>query len=288
MNRKKYFLKARLFLILCVGLFSFEFCSETYAVSKEERKKQESQDLQERFKWWPTDATPGPQKDAQMGGYWWWPKTPGEMRPWGNRGYIYVYKIIFDYKADELPPPQPNELRPSLLVKKVIKNVKIYFDYNKADLRDDAVKILKKAVDTLNRNPETTILITGNCDIRGSETYNLKLGKERAASVEQFMLNQGIPPERIKIVSRGKLDAIAPLTDLVGMQKDRNSQFVIAEVEEAMIPQPGQIPPQEAKPIDNGKYLIEEKQDIESEVKVQTKEYTIQKNDSLWGLPSVN
>ncbi len=286
MNRKKYFLKTHLFLVLLLGLFSLEFCTATYAasLSKEERRKKELEDLQERFRWWPTDATPGPQKDSQMGGYWWWPKTPGEVRPWGNRGYIYVYKIIFDYKADELPPPKPNELRPSLLIKKIIKNVKIYFDYNKSDLRDDARKILTKAVDTLHRNPETSILITGNCDIRGSETYNLKLGRDRAASVEQFMLDQGIPQERIKIVSRGKLDAIAPLTDLMGMQKDRNAQFVIAEVEEVMIPQPELLPKEEIKSIDNGKYLLEKKEDVESEVKVQTKEYTIQKNDSLWSI----
>ena len=286
MDRKKYFLKIYLFLFFAIGFWSLECCNKIYAdnLSNAERRKIELDDLQERFKWWPTDATPGPQKDSQMGGYWWWPKTPGEMRPWGNRGYIYVYKIIFDYQSDELPPAQPAELRPSLLVKKIIKNVKIYFDYNKSDLRDDAAKILKKAVDTLQRNPETSILITGNCDIRGSETYNLKLGKDRAQSVKQFMSDYGIPPERIKIVSRGKLDAIAYLTDLVGMQKDRNAQFIIAEVEEVMIPQPEQLPKEEVHPTEDGKYLLEKKEEVESEVKVQTKEYTVKKNDTLWGI----
>jgi len=201
--------------------------------------------------------------------------------PWGNRGYVYVYKIIFDYKQEELPPPKPKELRPSLLIKKIIKNVKIYFDYNKADLRDDAIKILKNAVSILNKNPETSILITGNCDIRGSETYNEKLGKQRAEAVKKFMLENGISENHIRIVSRGKLDAVAPITDLVGMQKDRNAQFMIAEVEEVMIPYEGK-PPEEAKPIEEGKFIEEKKENVESEMKVSTKEYTIQKNDSLW------
>src|ERR1043166_8335768 len=92
--------------------------SVSLALTKEERRQKELENLQTRFQWWPTDATPGPEKDPLRGGYWWWPKHPGQVMPWGNRGYIYVYKIIYDYKADELPPPKPQELRPSLLIKK--------------------------------------------------------------------------------------------------------------------------------------------------------------------------
>lgn len=56
------------------------------------------------------------------------------------------------------------------------------------------------------------------------------------------MLQKDIADKRIRIISRGKLDAVAPLLDLAGMQKDRNAHFVIAEVEEVMIPYPD-IPP---------------------------------------------
>ena len=95
--------------------------------AREEKRKQELETMQKEFDWWPSDAKPAPVKDEARGGYWWWPEAPGQVRPWGNRGYIYVYKIIFDYKAEELPPPQPKELRPSLLIKKIIRNVKIYY-----------------------------------------------------------------------------------------------------------------------------------------------------------------
>jgi len=247
---------------------------------KKARKEKELKALQERFKWWPTDAKPGPVKDEQRGGYWWWPTQPGKIRPWGNRGYVYVYKIIFDYKEEELPPPKPQELRPSLLIKKIIKNVKIYFDFDKADLRDDHIPILNEAVKALNKNPQASILITGNCDRRGPEEYNFKLGRRRAEAVKKFMLDKGISEDRIKIISRGKLDAVAPLHDLVGMQKDRNAHFVIAEVEEVMLPYPG---PEisEAKPIEEGKYLIEKEEKVESQPKVSTKEYIIKKGDTL-------
>ncbi len=265
-----------------LGWFSVPVYAGGYKEAREEKRKKELEDLQARFQWWPTDATPGPKKDESRGGYWWWPQSPGTVKPWGNQGYIYVYKIIYDYKADELPPAQPRELRPSLLIKKIIKNVKIYFDFDKSDLRDDAVGILTKAVETLRRNPDSSILITGNCDVRGSESYNLKLGNARASAIQQFMLDHGIPAERIRIVSRGKLDAVAPVSDLIGMQKDRNAQFMIAEVDEIMIPAPDQLPAEQVTPIEDGKYMMEQNESVESQIKVQTKEYTIQKNDSLW------
>ena len=107
----------------------------------------ETEELQKEFSWWPTDAKPAPVPDVDRGGYWWWPDVPGQARPWGNRGYVYVNKIIFDYKEEELPPAKPQELRPSLLIKKIIKNVKIYFDFDKADIRSDAVGILKMRSD---------------------------------------------------------------------------------------------------------------------------------------------
>lgn len=265
-------------ILLFFADFSFAW---VLGEDRNERKGKEIQKLQERFKWWPTDAKPGPVKDEERGGYWWWPTEPGKVMPWGNRGYVYVYKIIFDYKEEELPPPKPQELRPSLLIKKIIKNVKVYFDYDKADLRDDAIKILENAVGTLKRNPETSILITGNCDRRGSEAYNEKLGRRRGEAVKKFMLDNGIDQDRIKIISRGKLDAVAPITDLVGMQKDRNAHFVIAEVQEVMLPYPTEAEIPEAKKIEEGKFLVEEEKKIEGEVKVSTKEYTVQKGDTL-------
>jgi outer membrane protein OmpA-like peptidoglycan-associated protein len=260
--------------------------------ARDSRREQEIKTTQETFSWWPTDAKPAPVKD-ERGGYWWWPAQPGSIKNlWGNRGYIYVYKLIYDYKdeeakAKEEPTPAAKvETKASLLIKKIIRNVKIYFDYNKANLRDDHYPILERAVKTLAANPETSILITGNCDARGSEEYNLKLGKKRGDTVKKYMLDNGIVEDRIKIVSRGKLDAVAPIKDLMGMQKDRNAQFMIAEVVEVNIPAE-QVPPQGAQlevsdsSVVN-KYIMEEKQEVESGTKVSTREYTIKVGDSLW------
>ncbi len=257
-------------------------------ISREESRAKGVQKLQEKFSWWGTSgAQPAPVRDTDRGGYWWMPKKPttaDDKEVWGNGGYIYVYKIIFDYKEEELPAPKPKEMRPSLLVKKIIKNVKIYFDYDKSDIRDDASKILANAAELLKRNKESSLLISGNCDVRGSEKYNDKLGKNRGLAVKKFMQDQGVADERIKIISRGKLDAIAPVTDLEGMQKDRNAQFMVAEVEEVMIPYPDTVQAQEsgAKAVEEGKYVVEKEETVESETKVSTKEYVTKKGDTLW------
>jgi outer membrane protein OmpA-like peptidoglycan-associated protein len=254
------------------------------------RREDDMKQLQETFSWWPTDAKPAPVKDEVKGGYWWWPATTGSVKDlWGNRGFIYVYKLIYDYKEKDVaipvePTPAPKiETKASLLIKKIIRNVKIYYDYNKADLRQDHMPILERAVGSLQRNPTSSILITGNCDVRGSEEYNMKLGKKRSDSVKDYMLSHGITEDRIKIVSRGKLDAVAPVKDVMGMQKDRNSQFMVAEVDEVNIPA-DQVPSQTAnlQVSDNGTYNVEEKENVESAPQASTREYTIQPNDSLW------
>ncbi len=221
-----------------------------------------------KFSWWPTDAKPAPVKDPDRSGYWWWPTTPGEQRPWGNQGYVYIRKIIFDYRTSE------GEMKPSLIVKKVLMNVKVFFDYDKSDLRDDTTQVLNQALGLLERNPKAELLLTGNADVRGSEQYNQKLGEHRALSVKEYIANRGISEDRLKILSRGKLDALAPKNDIVGMQKDRNVQFMVAEVEEVMLPASQAALYQDK--------VVEEKKELEGEVKVSIKEYVIQKGDTLW------
>ena len=277
----RYMLTVSFILVISL-VCSFLGLAYSSSSTKKDKREKDLKEMQKRFEWWPTDARPSPVKDEKKGGYWWWPVVPGDITPWGNRGYIYVYKIIFDYMEDELPPPKPQELRPSLLIRRVDRNIKIYFDYDSAVLRKDAIAILEDAVRILRRRPETDILITGNCDIRGSEEYNLMLGKERALAVKKFILQNNIPESRIRIISRGKLDAVAPVADIVGMQRDRNAHFMIAEVEEIMIPYHAEIEKLQAEYLGDGRYLIEKEEEIESKIKVEIIEYKIKSQDSLW------
>lgn len=236
-----------------------------------EQMTEEKKAFAHRFSWWPTDAKPAPFEDKEKGGYWWWPSLPGEVHPWGNRGYVFIRKIIFDEQG-----------RPHLLIKRVVRNVKVYYDFDKSELRSDALPNLEDAVGVLKRDAALSLLLTGSADVRGTEQYNLKLAARRAASIRDYLIGKGVAEERIKILSRGELDAVAPVTDLVGMQKDRNVHFMVAEVEEIQIPESQMQAKGETSSQASDQTVIEEVTQIETPVRVATKEYVVQRNDSLW------
>jgi peptidoglycan-associated lipoprotein len=81
----------------------------------------------------------------------------------------------------------------------------VYFEYDKADLRDDARATLAKNADWLKKPYNTSvILVEGHCDERGTERYNLALGERRARVAMEYLQSLGIPANRLKMVSYGK------------------------------------------------------------------------------------
>jgi peptidoglycan-associated lipoprotein len=82
------------------------------------------------------------------------------------------------------------------------------FDYDKATIRDDASTVLKADVgvirDILANYPNQKLLVEGNADERGSEEYNLALGDRRARAAQEFLVQMGIPPAQLSLVSYGK------------------------------------------------------------------------------------
>jgi peptidoglycan-associated lipoprotein len=85
------------------------------------------------------------------------------------------------------------------------KNVKdVFFDYDKFNIRLDAVSATQTDASFLQQHPTIKILVEGHCDDRGSDEYNIALGTSRAESVKQSLLRHGISADRIKTISYGK------------------------------------------------------------------------------------
>jgi peptidoglycan-associated lipoprotein len=80
----------------------------------------------------------------------------------------------------------------------------LYFDFDKAVLRPDAVDALSGNVTWLKENADTFVLIEGNADERGTAEYNLALGDRRAKSAQDYLEANGIPKDRMSTVSYGK------------------------------------------------------------------------------------
>jgi len=74
----------------------------------------------------------------------------------------------------------------------------LYFDTDLATLRPKARDGLKNYAKSILDHPEWGVLrIDGHCDERGSDEYNLALGKARAAAVERYLVDMGVPPSRL-------------------------------------------------------------------------------------------
>jgi peptidoglycan-associated lipoprotein len=80
----------------------------------------------------------------------------------------------------------------------------VYFDFDKAALRPDAVDALTNNTTWLKANADALVLIEGNCDERGTAEYNLALGDRRAKSAMEYLEANGIPKERLSTISYGK------------------------------------------------------------------------------------
>ncbi len=80
---------------------------------------------------------------------------------------------------------------------------RIYFDFDKYDVRADASPILDAQAAWLKRYPGVHVRIEGNCDDRGTREYNFALGARRANSVREYLVAHGVDASRIDTVSYG-------------------------------------------------------------------------------------
>src|SRR5690348_10770391 len=81
---------------------------------------------------------------------------------------------------------------------------RVYFDFDKYNIRSDAQPILDAQSAWLKRYPAVQVRIEGNCDERGTREYNLALGARRANAVREFLVSHGVEAGRISTVSYGK------------------------------------------------------------------------------------
>jgi outer membrane protein OmpA-like peptidoglycan-associated protein/tetratricopeptide (TPR) repeat protein len=82
----------------------------------------------------------------------------------------------------------------------------IFFDFDKATLRDLSRVEIKNLIALMNQYPKMKIQISGHTDSKGSEQYNQKLSEDRAKAVVDKLKSNGISPKRLKSKGYGELD----------------------------------------------------------------------------------
>ena len=82
----------------------------------------------------------------------------------------------------------------------------VHFAFNEARLRAQDEAALKDSAVWIKANPDYRVVVAGFADARGTQRYNLTLGQRRAATVRDYLVERGVRPERIEIVTYGVTD----------------------------------------------------------------------------------
>ncbi len=85
---------------------------------------------------------------------------------------------------------------------------KIFFDFDKSDIREDAATTLNVLVDLMKKYPSMEVEVSAHTDARGPDQYNLDLSKRRAASTLEYLVSQGIERNRLKSIGYGEMQPL--------------------------------------------------------------------------------
>jgi outer membrane protein OmpA-like peptidoglycan-associated protein len=98
----------------------------------------------------------------------------------------------------------------------------VYFDFNKAELKDSAITSLVEVGRLLKEDPGTIVELWGHTDSVGSAQYNLRLSRERAATVVRYLVQKfGIGTHRISGIGFGEEIPVADNTSPKGQAENR-------------------------------------------------------------------
>jgi len=103
----------------------------------------------------------------------------------------------------------------------------IHFDFDKSIIRGGDAAILDQKVSILQANPGLRIRISGHCDERGSDEYNLALGNRRATAAKQYLVSHGIDAGRIETASYGEERPLDPAHNEEAWAKNRRDETEI-------------------------------------------------------------
>ncbi|MCP5368030.1 MAG: peptidoglycan-associated lipoprotein Pal [Hyphomicrobiales bacterium] len=105
---------------------------------------------------------------------------------------------------------------------------RVFFDFDKYNLKADARGTLEKQAAWLTKFPAVSIVVEGHCDERGTREYNLALGERRANSVKDYLVALGVAPNRIRTISYGKERPVALGSNEAAWAQNRRGVTLVA------------------------------------------------------------
>jgi OOP family OmpA-OmpF porin len=105
----------------------------------------------------------------------------------------------------------------------IIENIR--FDFDKAEIKPEYFRDLDKVIEVLKQNPDLNTVIEGHTDGIGAEAYNQRLSERRANSVREYLVEKGIPAQRLTAQGFGLTQPIAPNDTEEGRAMNRRVQL---------------------------------------------------------------
>lgn len=147
----------------------------------------------------------------------------------GILGHIFLDPAAV---AEAPPPPVPTgeELPPvgvEVKPKRRIVLRGVYFDFDRADIRPDSRPVLDEAAEivTAARDEIEQLVVEGHTDALGTDEYNQALSIRRAEAVFRYLVNQGVPPELMRIEGYGESRPVASNEDEEGRAQNRRVEL---------------------------------------------------------------
>ena len=100
---------------------------------------------------------------------------------------------------------------------------RVFYAFDRSDLSSDSDATLGRQAAWLAKYPSVNVLVAGNADERGTETYNLALAQRRANTARDYLVAQGVAASRFSTISYGKDCPVAAGNDEASYQQNRNA-----------------------------------------------------------------
>jgi outer membrane protein OmpA-like peptidoglycan-associated protein/tetratricopeptide (TPR) repeat protein len=152
-----------------------------------------------------------------------------------GRTHSKVFNVVFEMEEIVLNKAIKIEEETDLTLSDNTRVKNIYYDFDKWDIRNDAIIELDRLVWLFKDNPNLTIEISSHTDSRGSDEYNLKLSQKRADGVVAYLIDRGVDPKMLiakgygesQLVNKCKNDV--PCTE-EEHQQNRRSEFKVVGI----------------------------------------------------------
>ncbi len=110
---------------------------------------------------------------------------------------------------------------------KVNVSSEVSFDVNQATIKSNFRDSLNKVASVVSENDRTAIHVIGHTDSTGSASYNQQLSEKRASSVAQYLSQNGVQRNRMRIVGRGENLPVADNSSSSGRSQNRRVEIYL-------------------------------------------------------------